>query len=210
MFKYCCQSFCRKARQKLQKKSFRVTFEKCRDWKLAWPFQLLPSHFSIQEGGCPSFAFACESCSRSSVRLIFYQHSFLETLRDKMMDTNMRTLIANCFIVASSAVWFPEKYPATALWKRRSCFCITWKNMLTWSISDIGNLPSLCSHPRTSTWSERQSGASQTPPSCCWSWPRSRPASAGSPRQRALNLRTHFLSFIQTFVENSSPQFLGQ
>ena len=139
MFKYCCQSFCRKARQKLQKKSFRVTFEKCRDWKLAWPFQLLPSHFSIQEGGCPSFAFACESCSRSSVRLIFYQHSFLETLRDKMMDTKMRTLIANCFIVASSAVWFPEKYPATALWKRRSCFCITWKNMLTWSISDIGN-----------------------------------------------------------------------
>ena len=31
-------------------------------------------------------------------------------------------------MVASRAVWLPEKYPATALWKRRSCFCITCRN----------------------------------------------------------------------------------
>merc|ERR1719318_1684441 len=36
------------------------------------------------------------------------------------------TLIANCFIVASSAVWFPEKYAETAVWNSSSCFCITF------------------------------------------------------------------------------------
>ena len=46
-------------------------------------------------------------------------------MRDEMVNIKRRTLMANCFMVASSAVWLPEKYPATALWKRRSCFCIT-------------------------------------------------------------------------------------
>ena len=89
--------------------------------------------------------------------------------------------MANCFMVASSAVWLPEKYPATALWKRRSCFCITWTCLQSRKIFKIIFLPLLCSRPRISTWSEHQSGAFQTPPSCCWSWPGSLPASAGSP-----------------------------
>ena len=95
------------------------------------------SHFSIQEGGWPSLAFAWHTFY---IMLIIgvqitkkIVHNLVQNfpqniiiLRDQMRETKRRTLMANCFMVASSAVWLPEKYPATALWKRRSCFCITW------------------------------------------------------------------------------------
>lgn len=66
------------------------------------------------------------SLSSASNSLGVSKHQWCCSRNDGLSSPGTLGRMLNCLRVASKAFWFPEKYAAIALWKSKSCLCMTF------------------------------------------------------------------------------------